>query len=157
MPEKEEFVDKVMEEVAIRSVRERRDSDLLFRWTTYPGIRYFLMGAAAAFFILFAVQNVMLFQRVQRVEDQVGLSLKEASRTVPERALPVHPVLEKLSRIEQGEQKMGKEDWEQVLQDYGFLIQRNKEIQRFLNDHPEIKKMVEQETSLFDGVPKVKL
>lgn len=144
MPGKEAFVEKVMRESEHRDA-SRLGKPILFRWTGSPALRYAMIGAAAACIILFAVQNAMLFNRVQKVERKISIQQQNP--------MSLHQV--SASQIESFLQTYGS--FRNNNMNIDELLEQNSELERFLENHPEIKKMMEEETSLFDGVPKVSL
>ena len=145
MPGKTDFVDKVLRETEYRSNRTQWNESVLFRWTGYRAVRYAMTGAAAASLILFAVQNAILFDRIQKVENQVIMQQQNPVSLHQVSASQIESFLQTYGSFRSSDRSMDE------------LLEQNHELQRFLKNHPEVKKMMEQETSLFDGVPKVSL
>lgn len=145
MPGKEAFVDKVMRETESGSVKVNGNRSVLFRWTAYPAVRYALTGAAAACLILFAVQNAILFDRVQKVEHKITLQEQNPMSLHQVNESQIELFLQTYSTFRNNDMNIDE------------ILEQNSELDRFLKNHPEVKKMMEEETSLFDGVQKVSL
>lgn len=156
MQGKEAFVDKVMQETNVKSVNHYGKRSVLFRWTAYPAVRYTLTGAAAACLILFAIQNAILFSRVQKVEHQITIQQQNPLSLHQVNTSKVESYMEKYSAFVNLSEKEDF-DIDKLLEHNEELLKQNKEIRRFLKNHPEVKKMMEEETSIYDGVPKVSL
>ena len=145
MPGKADFVSQVLHETECRSNRMHRNGSVLFRWTGYRAVRYAMTGAAAACLILFAVQNAILFDRVQKVENQIIMQQQNPMSLHQVSASQIESFLQTYGSFRRSDRSMDE------------LLEQNHELRRFLRNHPEVKKMMEEETSLFDGVPKVSL
>jgi hypothetical protein len=150
MPEKDAFVNQVMDETATSTKNQANISAVIFSWTKNPAVRYSLTGAAAAFLILFAIQNAVLFDRVRKVENQISVQQHNTTGVRNVKASQIETYLKKFGGMNSLSGFVDETDVE-------TLLQQNMELKKFLDNHPEIKKMVEEETSVYDGIPKVSL
>lgn len=150
MPEKEDFINRVMDETAKSTKKQANISAVIFSWTKNPAVRYSLTGAAAAFMILFAIQNAVLFDRVRKVENQISVQQQNSAGVRNIKASQIETYLKKFGGVNSLSGFVDETDVE-------TLLQQNMELKKFLENHPEIKKMVEEETSVYDGIPKVSL
>ena len=150
MPEKDAFVNQVMDETAASAKNQASFYSMIFSWTKNRAVRYSLTGAAAAFLILFAIQNAVLFDRVRKVESQISVQQHNNAGVRNIKASQIETYLKKFGGVNSFSGFADDADIE-------ALLRQNMELKKFLDNHPEIKEMVEEVTSVYDGIPKISL
>ncbi len=157
MPAKDAFVERVMRETDFTSRKRMTMWTLIFGWTSMAAVRYTLTGAAAACMFLFAIQNALLFNRIRKMEHQITIQQQNPMNLYHVKTSQLIPYMEAYAAFAEMDGDLNDIDIEEIIKSNKDLIKQNREIQRFLKNHPEIKKMMKEETSLYDGIPKVSL
>lgn len=155
MPGKDDFVLGVMQQIPeAREDFSSTVSRVMFQWAKVPALRFILSAAAVFIIIFFATQQYYLFRKMEEIQTLVIMDSKQASWNSESSSINAHSFVNLYLQskiINEGDTPI---DIDALLQKNQRLRNQKDEIMLFLEHHPEIKKMVEEETSLFDGISK---
>jgi len=155
MPGKDDFILEVMQQIP----EKREDfssavSSVLFQWVKVPALRIILSAAAVLVIVFFATQQYYLFQKMEEIQILVRMDSKSGSWNSESGSLNAHSFVNLYLQSKTTNEGEIPLDLESLLQKNQRLRNQKDEIMLFLEHHPEIKKMVEEETSLYDGISK---